>query len=106
LRYNPKGLYTYLLIMKERTEAYQAIPATFREEIQDFMRRRKYLRIHYFNPYHEYISTAALIKEIFDQDGAEYMRLSTGEEVRLDWIVRLDGQAAPGYDIQDFTCDC
>jgi Rho-binding antiterminator len=95
-----------MLMMKERTETYQPIPATFRDEILEYQRRRKYLRIHYFNPIHEYISTAALIKDLFEQHGGEYIRLSTGEEVRLDWIVRLDGQAAPGYDIQDFTCDC
>jgi Rho-binding antiterminator len=92
--------------MKEITEAYQAIPATFREEIRLFQARRKYIRIHYFNPIHEYIFTTAIIKELFEQDGGEYIRLTTGEEVRLDWIVRLDGQPAPGYDIEDFTCDC
>jgi Rho-binding antiterminator len=92
--------------MKTRTESYQPIPAIFRAEIQDFLARRKYIRIHYFNPIHEYISTTAIIKELFEEENGEYIRLSTGEEVRLDWIVRLDGQAAPGYDIQDFTCDC
>jgi Rho-binding antiterminator len=92
--------------MKEITETYQPIPAGFRAEIQDYLARRKYIRIHYFNTYHEYISTTAIIKELFEQDGGEYIGLSTGEQVRLDWIVRLDGKAAPGYHIEDFTCDC
>jgi Rho-binding antiterminator len=92
--------------MKDITETYQAVPASFRAEIQEFQARRKYLRIHYFNSFHEYISTTAIIKELVEAQDGEYIRLSTGEEVRLDWIVRLDGQAAPGYDIQDFTCDC
>lgn len=92
--------------MKEITETYQAIPAAFRAEIQDYLARKKYIRIHYFNTYHEYIFTTAIIKELYCQDEGEYIQLSTGEEVRLDWIVRLDGKPAPGYDISDFTCDC
>jgi Rho-binding antiterminator len=92
--------------MKEITETYQAVPAAFRAEIADFRARRKYIRIHYFNPYHEYIYTTAIIKELFEKDGGEYIGLTTGEEVRLDWIVRLDGRPAPGYYIDDFTCDC
>jgi Rho-binding antiterminator len=92
--------------MKDRTETYQAIPAAFRKEIQDFLTRRKYIRIHYFNPIHEYIFTTAIIKTLFEQEDGEFIGLSTGEEVRLDWIVRLDGKPAPGYDIDDFTCDC
>ena len=92
--------------MKAITDTYQPIASDFQEQIQGFLNRRKYLRIHYFNAYHEYISTAAIIKEFFDQQDGSYIRLSSGEEVRLDRIVRLDGQPAPGYDIEDFTCDC
>jgi Rho-binding antiterminator len=92
--------------MKARTETYQPIPASFRAEIQDYLARRKYIRIHYFNPIHEYIFTTAIIKKMYHQDDGEYIGLSTGEALRLDWIVRLDGKPAPGYDIEDFTCDC
>ena len=92
--------------MKTITETYQAIPADFQDEIREYLRRRKYIRIHYFNAYHEYISTTAIIKEFFDQQNGSYIRLSSGEEVRLDRLVRLDGKPAPGYDIEDFTCDC
>lgn len=92
--------------MKEITQNYQPVPAAFRAEVLDYLTRRKYIRIHYFNPYHEYIFTTAIIKQFCEQDGAEYIALSTGEQLRLDWIVRLDGKPAPGYCIDDFTCDC
>ena len=92
--------------MKAITQDYQPILPAFQEEIQDYLRRRKYIRIHYFNAYHEYISTTAIIKAFFEGSDGSYIRLSSGEELRLDRIVRLDGKPAPGYDIEDFTCDC
>ncbi|MGV3504856.1 MAG: hypothetical protein ACO1O1_14195 [Adhaeribacter sp.] len=92
--------------MKAITENYQPITPAFRQQIQDYLRRRKYIRIHYFNSFHEYLYSTAIIKEILDTAAGSFISLSSGEEVRLDRIVRLDGKPAPGYDIEDFTCDC
>ena len=92
--------------MKDIKEKYQPIDHSFYHEIEQYRDKRKYIGIHYFNELHEYISTTAIIKEIFNLNEADYMLLTTGEEVRLDWIVRLDGKSAPGYNISDFTCDC
>lgn len=92
--------------MKDIKEHYEPITADLRQALENFRNSRKYIRIHYFTDIHEYISTAAIIKDIYWQQEAAFMMLNTGEEVRLDRIVRLDGQLVPGYDIQDFTCDC
>lgn len=92
--------------MKDIKEKYESIEPSFYYEIEQYRDKRKYIGIHYFNENHEYISTTAIIKQIFRVDEAEFILLTTGEEVRLDWIVRLDGKPAPGYNISDFTCDC
>jgi Rho-binding antiterminator len=92
--------------MKDITEKYQPVEQSFYQEIEQYREKRKYIGIHYFTELHEYISTTAIIKEIVSHDEAEYILLTTGEKVRLDWIVRLDGKPAPGYNISDFTCDC
>jgi Rho-binding antiterminator len=60
----------------------------------------------YFSPLHELISTTSIVKEIVTVGGMPLMRLVTGEEIRLDQVVNIDHTPAPGYDIEDFTCDC
>ncbi|WP_026464697.1 hypothetical protein [Adhaeribacter aquaticus] len=92
--------------MKDIKENYEPVSVPFLQELKDLKAQRKYIRLHYFNDFHEYISTAALIKEFISKPSGEFLELNTGEEVRLDKIVRLEGKPAPGYDIQDFTCDC
>ena len=92
--------------MKEIKDTYEPITASLRQDIEAFLANRKYIKLHYFNEIHEYISDTAIIKKVLKRSDGEYLFLSNGQEVRLDRIVRLDGKPVPGYDVQDFTCDC
>jgi len=92
--------------MKEIKEQYEPIEPVFKQELLQYMQQRKFVRIHYFNEYHEYISKAAIIKEINQEPAGEFLVLNTGELVRLDKIVRFDEKPVPGYTSGDFTCDC
>ena len=92
--------------MKEIKEQYEPIEPAFKEELIKYQEQRKFVRIHYFNEYHEYISKAAIIKEINWEAAGEFLVLNTGELVRLDKIVRFDEKPVPGYTAGDFTCDC
>jgi Rho-binding antiterminator len=92
--------------MKELKDKYDPVEPSFYQKIEEYRTNKKYLGIHYFTEIHEYISTTAIIKDIFWREETQYILLTTGEEVRLDWIVRLDGKPAPGYTTNDFTCDC
>lgn len=85
---------------------YQPITSEFRQQIDVLIDRKKYVGILYFSPLHELLSTTSIIKEISTLEGMPFMRLVTGEEIRLDQIINIDGIPAPGYDIEDFTCDC
>ena len=92
--------------MKVIQSHYEPVEELFRKEIETYIQKRKYIGIHYFTDIREYIPTTGIIKEISARPDGEYILLSTGEEIRLDRIVRLNGEQAPGYDISDFTCDC
>jgi len=92
--------------MKEIKEQYEPIILEFRNELDKYTEQRKFVRIHYFNEYHEYISKAAIIKEITNEPEGEFLLLNTGDKVRLDKIVRFDEKPVPGYTSSDFTCDC
>ncbi|MES2730779.1 MAG: hypothetical protein V4714_03490 [Bacteroidota bacterium] len=85
---------------------YNAITDSFRQELEALVTQKKYVKIRYFTDLHEFMSTAAIIQAIIGEQEAEFVRLSTGEVVRLDKIARVDGKPAPGYDIEDYSCDC
>ncbi len=85
---------------------YKPIEESLRGELETLIRQRKYVGLLYLTPLHELLSTTALLKDIHDREEAQYLRLSTGEEVRLDWLVSVNGHQAPGYDYEDYTCDC
>lgn len=85
---------------------YTSVDASFRSEIKDLIRQRKYLAVQYFTDIRELISTRAIIQQVVQRNEAEFVLLSTGEEIRLDRIVRLGDRPAPGFHIDDFTCDC
>jgi Rho-binding antiterminator len=86
--------------------AYNPVIGSFREELEALVAQKKYVKIRHFSDLHEFLSTAAIIQAIFTEQEAEFARLNTGEVVRLDKIARVDGKPAPGYDIEDYSCDC
>lgn len=92
--------------MKDIKENYEPVSENFHQKILDLIAKRKFIKVHYFNEYHEYISSTTILKEIITNARGDFALGNTGEEIRLDKIVRLEGQAAPGYSIEDFTCDC
>lgn len=84
----------------------QPLGERFAQELGTLIRQRKYVGLLYLTPLRELLSTTAILKEIFARDQADYLLLSTGEEIRLDRLVSVNGMQAPGYDYDDFTCDC
>lgn len=86
---------------------YNPIDQKFRSILEDAASRKRYVKLQYFTDIHEFISVMAVVKDLLKHKDEEYLLLHTEEEIRLDKIVRIDGQVAPGYaDTHDFTCDC
>lgn len=86
-------------------ETYVPVAATFREELATYAAKRIYVSIQYFSDIREYLSTRAIIKEIYSHNDAEYLLLNTGEDIRLDRIIRVEGKPAPGFE-DYFACAC
>lgn len=86
---------------------YKPISCDFHSILEDHAARRRYIQIQYFTEIREFIRTQAIIKDIYTLDGEEYLKLNTGEEIRLDKIVKVDDQLAPGFEhFEDYSCDC
>jgi Rho-binding antiterminator len=89
-----------------KTEEYSPVDTAFQDLLAAYVSKRSYIKIQFFTELREYISVTAILKELVSKDGAAFLLLSSGEEIRLDRVVRVDGHPAPGYKIDDFTCDC
>jgi len=86
-------------------ELYTPVAISFREELADYAKKRTYVSLQYLSDIREYLSTRAVIKEIIARDDAEYLLLNTGEDIRLDRIIRVEGKPAPGFE-DYFACAC
>jgi Rho-binding antiterminator len=86
-------------------DTYKPLDTTYYQEIKSFVKQRKSVRIQYFTDINEFITKVAIIKNLFEKEGAQYMELSAGDEIRLDKIVRIEDKPAPGYDKNYFACD-
>ncbi len=85
---------------------YKPVEKEFRQAVEALAARREKVNINYITDLRELLTTTGMIKELSVRDGAEYARLSTGEEIRLDRIVRLNDALAPGYGNYEFGNSC
>jgi Rho-binding antiterminator len=84
---------------------YEPIDQNFHKEIESLVAKRAGVRIQFYTDIHEFVTLHATLKELISKEDSEYLVLTTGEEVRLDRIVRLGNRPAPGYDEDYFKCD-
>ncbi len=85
---------------------YKPVANHFRQAVESLVAERKKATLNYVTDLRELLTTTGLAREIVSRGGADYLTLSTGEEIRLDRIVRLDNTLAPGYESYDFGNSC
>lgn len=80
---------------------------TFEQYLEESILQKKYIKLQYFTDIQEFITTMTIIKEKVKNDNGSFISTTSGEEVPLDKIVRIDTIYAPKYaHIDDFSCDC
>jgi Rho-binding antiterminator len=86
---------------------YQPIDCNYYDELEALATRKKQIYLQYFNDLRQLCQGPATLKTFFVRDHVEYAQLTSGEEIRLDHIIRIDDQAAPGFgEYPDFRCGC
>lgn len=86
---------------------YQPIACGFYDELEALATRKKQVYLQYFNDLRQLCQGPAVFKTFLTRAGAEYAQLASGEEVRLDHIIRIDDTPAPGYaEYPDYRCGC
>ncbi|WP_242919972.1 hypothetical protein [Pontibacter liquoris] len=87
------------------SQPYSPIDPAFKDALEELIAQKAYVRIQYFSDIREFLTRNALLKELHKAPDGEYLHLATGEEIRLDRIVRIGDRPAPGYDEDYFKCD-
>ncbi|MDB5260888.1 MAG: hypothetical protein JWQ14_169 [Adhaeribacter sp.] len=96
-----------LLLTEMYDIIYKPIDEAFRAILQELVVQRKYCRVQYFTPIHEFMTDRALLKELLTEADEEYLLLATGEKIRLDRIYSVADNFAPGFEnYHEFSCDC
>lgn len=86
---------------------YKPIDCDFYDVLEAVATEKRYVKVYYYSEIRELLSAMAIVKDIYTRDKMEFLVLNTGEEIRLDRIVRIDDVPAPNHDYNDdFSCDC
>ncbi|MCC2545898.1 hypothetical protein LJY25_05535 [Hymenobacter sp. BT175] len=77
---------------------YQPISCNFYDELEALATRRQPAEIRYRAPdAAAEASVTGVIADLYIRDKVEYLRLTDGFELRLDWLVAVDGKELRGY---------
>ena len=86
---------------------YNPIDCHFYDLLEAAATQRRRVELQYFNDLRQLCLGAGIIETLFIHDKVEFMRLKSGEEIRLDHLIRLDDKPAPLYaDYPDFSSGC
>ena len=86
---------------------YTPIDCHFYDELEAAATQRRRVQLQYFNDLRQLCMGSGVIDTLLVRDKVEYMRLKSGEEIRLDHLIRLDDKPAPAYaDFPDFSLGC
>jgi Rho-binding antiterminator len=85
---------------------YKPISCDHYDFLESLATQGKYCKIQYFTDLQEFITTRTLFKNFVTVESQEFAILLTGEQVRLDKIIAIDGILSPHFqDFKDKSCD-
>lgn len=87
--------------METTTTGYKPLDRIFYGLLETAVATRKKVLVEYFNEYRQLHTLGGLPKALVRDDDGEFLEMATGERIRLDRLIVLDGQFFPGY--EDFS---
>lgn len=79
------------------SRSYTPINCSFYDELEALATLRQKALIKYSEDTVQTKETEGKIKDFFIRDGAEYLLLDTGLEIRLDYIISVNGKVMGNY---------
>jgi len=87
--------------METQTTDYRPLDRTHYGLLETAVAARKKVNVEYFNEYRQHHALGGLPKALTWEGDEEFLEMATGERIRLDRIIVLDGRFFPGY--EDFS---
>jgi Rho-binding antiterminator len=78
--------------MTTRPSTYLPISCSFHDVLEALATTRKPVRIDFVDGNGRSQRRSAVITDVFSKEGAEYVSIATGETLRLDQLVEVDGR--------------
>lgn len=75
---------------------YHPIDCSFYDRLEAAAVQKKFCHLEYSSDLGEILQAGGVIKDLYIREGAEFLKLSTGPEIRLDRLIRLDQHYLPG----------
>ena len=80
---------------KSAPQTYQPINCNYYDELEAMATLRKVVNIEFYGESGESLSHEGQIIDFRIKEGAEYMILKDGKEIRLDDLIAVDGKPLP-----------
>ena len=77
--------------------AYRPINCTYYDELEALATLHRHCFIHYLAPNGQPVTAEGQIKDFFIRDKVEYLLLDSGQEIRLDCLLSVNGKALKDY---------
>jgi Rho-binding antiterminator len=77
---------------------YRPLDPTFHALLETAVAARKKATVEYFNEYRQHYALGGLPKALVRDGDEEFLEMATGERIRLDRIIALNGRFFPGYE--------
>lgn len=75
---------------------YRPIDCSFYDRIEAAAVRRTPVALRYRGADGSEVETRGRVADVFSREGAEFLQVAGGPEIRLDRLLALDGVAVPG----------
>ena len=83
------------MMMKPLSSPYEPISCAFHDLLLAKATQKEQVRIHYFLVEGNEAMVRDTIIDVYTQNGAEFMKLGSGESIRLDRLISVGGAMRP-----------
>ena len=89
------------------TDKYMPVSYDFHHELLSMATQKEAIKIHVFNAEGTLDSFSGTVKDVYTQNGEEFLLIGNNDPVRLDKIIVYNGKPGPDYDrLERMDLDC
>lgn len=83
--------------MKNKKTTYQPIDCNIYDELVLLIMRKQNIKLEFKNTNDSSTEVETKLTNIYTKEGEEFITLESGQDIRLDKILKIDGKTFEGY---------